>query len=84
MPGVTGAAGEPQIVLIIRPPVGPWGDVFKFHRPGNIRLVRETVTNTVRSSGANLRSQSLGERSRHYGASGSRKPRRTASTNASD
>jgi hypothetical protein len=51
---VTRAARKPKIGLIICPAFGSWDDMFDFQRPGSVRLVRETITTTVRGDGAHV------------------------------
>lgn len=81
---ITCTARQPQIILGIRPSFGPWDDVLDFQRPGDILLARKTIPTTVCGGRTDFGAQRLRDRVRHYGASGSRRPRRTASANAAD
>ncbi len=78
------ATGQPEVVLGIRATVRPGNDMVNFQSPGHIRLGRATIPTPLRRGTADSRPQGGGERRRHYGSSGARRPRRTASARASD
>ena len=52
---IAGTARQPQVSLIIRSAFRPWNNVFDFQRPGDVRLMCETIATTVRGGGPHLR-----------------------------
>ena len=57
---IAGTAREPQVSLVICPAFRPWNNVFDFQRPGDVRLMGETIAATVRGGGPHLCPQHLG------------------------
>jgi hypothetical protein len=81
---ITRPARQPKVFLGIGTPARPGNDTVDFERPRHIRLARATIPTPVRCSRTDTGPQCRGNRRRHYGVSGARRPRRTASARASD
>jgi len=81
---VTGMARQPEIFLIVRSAFRLWNDVINFKHPGHILLARQAVTAAISRLGAYSGAEVVGDCSGCHGSSGLRRPRRTASANASD
>ena len=80
---VTQRTGQPQVGLIVAPTTGTWFDMLNVQRFVDIRLMRPTITAAI----ASLRNDPCPQgRSnvRHTPKPASQRPRRTASTIASD
>ena len=81
---VTGMARQPEVFFIVHSTFRPWNDVINFKHPGHILLVCLAVAAAVSRLGAYSGAEGVGDCSGSHDSNGPRKPRLTASANASD